>query len=40
MNVHTFEPEATREEQKKRMQKQNRELAERFGLANKNAYSK
>ena len=37
MNVHTFEPEATREEQKKRMQKQNRELAERFGLANKNA---
>ena len=38
MNVHTFEPEATREAQRKRMQSQNRELAEKYGLANKDAY--
>ena len=38
MNVHTFEPEATREAQKEHMQKQNRALSEKFGLANKNSY--
>lgn len=38
MNVHTFEPELTREEQRKRMNIQNRALAEKFGLKNKYAY--
>lgn len=38
MNVHAFEPEATREAQQERMRKQNRELAEKFGLANKSSY--
>ena len=38
MNVHTFEPEATQEAQREHMKRQNRALAEKFGLANKGAY--
>ena len=38
MNVHTFEPEATREAQREHMVRQNRKLAERFGLKDKGAY--
>lgn len=38
MNVHTFEPKATHEEQRAQMLLQNAVLAERFGLPNRNAY--
>lgn len=38
MNVHTFEPEATRDAQKAHMDRQNAALAEKFGLPNKNSY--
>ena len=38
MNVHTFEPEATHEAQREHMARQNRELAEKFGIKKKNAY--
>ena len=38
MNVHTFEPEATSEAQREHMNRQNRALAEKFGLSNKYAY--
>ena len=38
MNVHTFEPEATRAEQEAHMKRQNAALAEKFGLPNKGAY--
>lgn len=38
MNVHTFEPEKTVEAQRARMKEQNRALAEKYGLENKNAY--
>ena len=38
MNVHTFEPEKTADEQKAHMNRQNAALAEKFGLPNKKAY--
>ena len=38
MNVHTFEPKATYEEQGEAMRQQNAALAERFGLPDKDAY--
>ena len=38
MNVHTFEPEATRAEQAAHMKRECAALAERFGLPNKGAY--
>ncbi|MBR4653041.1 MAG: acetylxylan esterase [Kiritimatiellae bacterium] len=38
MNVHMFEPEETNEAQKEHMVRQNRELAERFGLPQTWAY--
>lgn len=39
MNVHTFDPKATHEEQKAQMQLQNAALAEKYGLPERNAYS-
>ena len=38
MNVHTFEPEKTAAEQKEHMDRQNAELAEKYGLPYKKAY--
>lgn len=38
MNVHTFEPKETIEEQSAQMSIQNAELAERYGLPNRKAY--
>jgi cephalosporin-C deacetylase-like acetyl esterase len=38
MNVHTFEPEPSREKQNEHMKRQNAELAEKYGLPNKGAY--
>lgn len=38
MNVHTFEPEATVEEQREHMRRQNAALAEKYGLPNREAY--
>jgi cephalosporin-C deacetylase-like acetyl esterase len=38
MNVHTFEPEGTRDEQQAHMKRQNAALAEKYDLPNKTSY--
>ena len=38
MNVHTFEPEYTKEQQDAQMKRQNQALAEKYDLPNKSAY--